>query len=218
MLFDWLVIGHVLEVNPAHAVRGPKYVVKKGKTPVLTAEEARELLDSIPIVIRLNLSLKRAAFRLCDPLLLRQHCRTVALALRLSGTSPRPDAQLTDGASHSQAALRAFVGRARVDIIRRRGVHGLAPCPAWHFQSVDARRWARFTAARSRRAVNSAVFRPGPSQINSVASTCHCFPRANLIRQSPARATAALSSSHSLLTAQTRNSCPPGSAIGPDTG
>ena len=35
--------------NPAHAVRGPKYVVKKGKTPVLTADEARELLDSIAI-------------------------------------------------------------------------------------------------------------------------------------------------------------------------
>ena len=34
MLFDWLVTGHVLDVNPAHAVRGPKYVVKKGKTPV----------------------------------------------------------------------------------------------------------------------------------------------------------------------------------------
>jgi site-specific recombinase XerD len=50
MLFDWLVIGHVIEVNPAHAVRGPKYVVKKGKTPVLAAEEARELLDSIPVV------------------------------------------------------------------------------------------------------------------------------------------------------------------------
>ena len=49
MLFDWLVTGHVLDVNPAHAVRGPKYVVKKGKTPVLTAEEARELLDSIAI-------------------------------------------------------------------------------------------------------------------------------------------------------------------------
>jgi site-specific recombinase XerD len=47
MLFDWLVIGHIIEVNPAHAVRGPKYVVKKGKTPVLTADEARELLDSI---------------------------------------------------------------------------------------------------------------------------------------------------------------------------
>jgi integrase len=31
-------------------VRGPKYVVKKGKTPVLTADEARELLDSISTV------------------------------------------------------------------------------------------------------------------------------------------------------------------------
>jgi site-specific recombinase XerD len=48
MLFDWLVTGHVMETNPAHAVRGPKYVVKKGKTPVLTAEEARALLDAIP--------------------------------------------------------------------------------------------------------------------------------------------------------------------------
>jgi site-specific recombinase XerD len=49
MLFDWLVTGHVLDVNPAHAVRGPKYGVKKGKTPVLTAGEARELLDSIAV-------------------------------------------------------------------------------------------------------------------------------------------------------------------------
>src|SRR6201997_3615047 len=50
MLFDWLVTGHVLDVNPAHAVRGPKYVVKKGKTPVLSAEEARTLLNSIKMV------------------------------------------------------------------------------------------------------------------------------------------------------------------------
>jgi len=47
MLFDWLVVGHIMEVNPAHAVRGPKHVVKKGKTPVLAADEARILLDSI---------------------------------------------------------------------------------------------------------------------------------------------------------------------------
>src|SRR5215831_5047210 len=47
MLFDWLVVGHVIDVNPAHSVRGPKHVVKKGKTPVLTAEEARVLLNSI---------------------------------------------------------------------------------------------------------------------------------------------------------------------------
>jgi integrase/recombinase XerD len=47
VLFDWLVTGHVVPVNPAWSVRGPKHVVKKGKTPVLTASEARELLDSI---------------------------------------------------------------------------------------------------------------------------------------------------------------------------
>ena len=47
MLFDWLVIGQVVPFNPAASVRGPKYVVKKGKTPVLQANEARELLDAI---------------------------------------------------------------------------------------------------------------------------------------------------------------------------
>lgn len=47
MLFDWLVTGHVIATNPAHAVRGPKYVVKRGKTPVLASDEARQLLDSI---------------------------------------------------------------------------------------------------------------------------------------------------------------------------
>jgi site-specific recombinase XerD len=49
MLCDYLVLGHVLEMNPAAAVRGPKHVVKKGKTPVLTAEEARAFLDCIPV-------------------------------------------------------------------------------------------------------------------------------------------------------------------------
>ena len=47
MLFDWLVVGHVLDASPAHAVRGPKHVIKRGKTPVLTREETRELLDAI---------------------------------------------------------------------------------------------------------------------------------------------------------------------------
>jgi len=47
MLFDWLVVGQVVATNPAAPVRGPRYTVKKGKTPVLRQEEARELLDSI---------------------------------------------------------------------------------------------------------------------------------------------------------------------------
>jgi site-specific recombinase XerD len=48
MLCDWLVVGQVIATNPAAPVRGPRHVVRKGKTPVLTAEEARTLLDSIP--------------------------------------------------------------------------------------------------------------------------------------------------------------------------
>ena len=47
MLFDWLVVGQVLAINPAHAVRGPKHVVRRGKTPVLIEEQARRLLASI---------------------------------------------------------------------------------------------------------------------------------------------------------------------------
>ena len=47
MLFDWLVVGQIVPTNPASAVRGPKHSLKKGKTPALTAEEARDLLDSL---------------------------------------------------------------------------------------------------------------------------------------------------------------------------
>jgi site-specific recombinase XerD len=47
MLFDWLVVGQIMSWNPASVVRGPRHSTKKGKTPVLTSEEARELLDSI---------------------------------------------------------------------------------------------------------------------------------------------------------------------------
>ncbi|MEZ5653729.1 MAG: tyrosine-type recombinase/integrase [Burkholderiaceae bacterium] len=49
MLFDWLVVGQIITSNPASSVRGPKHSVRQGKTPVLTAEEARTLLDSIDV-------------------------------------------------------------------------------------------------------------------------------------------------------------------------
>lgn len=48
-LFDWLVLGQVVPFNPAASVRGPKHKVKRGKTPVLTPEEARALLDDIDV-------------------------------------------------------------------------------------------------------------------------------------------------------------------------
>lgn len=49
MLFDWLVIGQVIPVNPALSVRGPKYSVTTGKTPVLSADEARSLFGAIDV-------------------------------------------------------------------------------------------------------------------------------------------------------------------------
>ena len=48
MLFDWLITGQIVPMNPAAAVRGPKHVVKTGKTPVLEGDEWRKLFASIP--------------------------------------------------------------------------------------------------------------------------------------------------------------------------
>ncbi len=55
MLFDWLTSGGVLPFNPASSVKGPRYSVKRGKTPVLTAAEARQLLDSIDTATLIDL-------------------------------------------------------------------------------------------------------------------------------------------------------------------
>jgi site-specific recombinase XerC len=46
-LFDWMVIGQIMAANPAVAVRGPRHVVRRGKTPVLDPAEARQLIDAI---------------------------------------------------------------------------------------------------------------------------------------------------------------------------
>jgi site-specific recombinase XerD len=48
-LFDWLVTGQIVPHNPAASVRGPTHTAKQGKTPVLDASEARQLLDSIDV-------------------------------------------------------------------------------------------------------------------------------------------------------------------------
>jgi integrase/recombinase XerD len=47
MLFDWLVVGHVVESNPAHAVRGPRHSVMKGSTTVMSSQDASAFLKSI---------------------------------------------------------------------------------------------------------------------------------------------------------------------------
>src|SRR5207248_8273551 len=48
-LFDWFVNGQVMAANPAHTVRGPRHVVRTGKTPALEPSEARALLDSTDV-------------------------------------------------------------------------------------------------------------------------------------------------------------------------
>src|SRR6201992_2957189 len=40
MLYDFLVVRQITRSNPAHSVRGPKYVIKKGKTPVWSRQGA----------------------------------------------------------------------------------------------------------------------------------------------------------------------------------
>lgn len=47
MLLDYLVINQALAMNPARSVKGPKNVVKRGKTPVLNEEETRMLFAAI---------------------------------------------------------------------------------------------------------------------------------------------------------------------------
>ena len=54
-LFDWLVTGQVMPVNPVASVRGPSHSVKRGKTPVLAPEEARALLDAIDVTTPVGL-------------------------------------------------------------------------------------------------------------------------------------------------------------------
>jgi integrase/recombinase XerD len=49
MLFDWLVTGQSVPVNPASSVRGPRYSIAKGLTPVLSSDEARELLRGLDV-------------------------------------------------------------------------------------------------------------------------------------------------------------------------
>src|SRR5690242_6999443 len=48
-LFDWLVAGQVVPVNPCASVRGPAHSVRSGKTPVLDPAEACQLLDGIDV-------------------------------------------------------------------------------------------------------------------------------------------------------------------------
>ena len=48
-LFEWLKQQNILNNNPAENVKGPKYRVKVGKTPVLETDEMRQLFESFDL-------------------------------------------------------------------------------------------------------------------------------------------------------------------------
>ena len=47
-LFAHMTATGAIAFNPASSVKGPKYVTREGKTPVMSAAEARGFLDTIP--------------------------------------------------------------------------------------------------------------------------------------------------------------------------
>jgi integrase len=49
------VVDQIVPVNPSSSVRGPKHIVRKGKTPVLEPAEARGLLNSIDVTTAVGL-------------------------------------------------------------------------------------------------------------------------------------------------------------------
>ena len=88
MCFDWLVTGGILAGNPATSVRGPKHVIKRGKTPVLTTDQARLLIESIDTSTLVGLR-DRA---LIGVMQLGSHLGNVGLFLPLLGNRGAADA------------------------------------------------------------------------------------------------------------------------------
>jgi site-specific recombinase XerD len=57
-LFNWLVIKQVVPENPALFVKGPRFSRQVGITPIMEAEQMRQLLDSIQIMRKVKVPKK----------------------------------------------------------------------------------------------------------------------------------------------------------------
>jgi site-specific recombinase XerD len=57
-LFNWLVIKQVVPENPAMFVKGPKFSRQVGITPIMEAEQVRQLLNSIPLTRKIKIPKK----------------------------------------------------------------------------------------------------------------------------------------------------------------
>jgi integrase/recombinase XerD len=57
-LFNWLVVKQVVPENPAMFVKGPRFSRQTGITPIMEAEQMRQLLDSIKVTRRIKIPRK----------------------------------------------------------------------------------------------------------------------------------------------------------------
>ena len=144
MLGDYLVLGHVLRANPAAAVRGPKYVVKTGKTPVLSRAEAKTLLSSIPTDTLAGL--RDRAFIALMVFTFARVSAAVALNVadyRAQGKHWRIELHEKGGRDHTVPAHHAL--NEYLDAyLKAAGIEGYGSSPL--FPRLD--RWGRLTATR----------------------------------------------------------------------
>ena len=154
MLFDWLVVGQVLPFNPARSVRGPKHVVKSGKTPVLSAAETRALLDGINVA-----TLAGLRDRALLGVLVHSFARiTATVSLRVGDyytQGPRSFFRLHEKggrynvvpAHHTaQAYVDAYLAGAGIGADHREPL--FRPCPPWRNDALPPQRAARDQQAK----------------------------------------------------------------------
>jgi hypothetical protein len=79
MPFDWLVVSHIMDVDPSHAAQGQSISLEKTRRPMFTAEEAHTLLDSIPEMR----SVKLKGGNLIDPDGVHLRARRAGIAMKV---------------------------------------------------------------------------------------------------------------------------------------
>ena len=102
-LLDWMVIGQIMPTNLAAAVRGPRHIVRRGKTPVLDPAEARQLIDKIDTSTVIGLR-----DRALIGLMVYSFARIgAAIGMRASRTYSRKIIDLKNGGTLEEAAQMA---------------------------------------------------------------------------------------------------------------
>jgi hypothetical protein len=141
MLFDWLVTGGILASNAATSVRGPKHVIKRGMTPVLTSDQ--RLPRQRQALVGASPRKRRQAARDAGTPLLDEYIRTAGIAgdekSPLFRSAVRPTGALAATAMH-----RVDAWRQDFPVRSRPRLYNLKKVPAW------SRRTATQTGGRLR--------------------------------------------------------------------